>query len=78
MKPLLTILSSSLLLCSCADMYVTNSQVGGTGGPINAKDFGSGIHMTTCGVGAHDPTAIYIRLLHRQRVFHRRPNRVGG
>ena len=42
-------------------MYVTKSQVGGTGGPIDAKDFGSGIHMTTCGVGAHDPTAIYIR-----------------
>ena len=46
-------------------MYVTKSQVGGAsgGGAIDAKDFGSssGIHMTTCGVGAHDPRAIYIR-----------------
>ncbi len=65
MKSFLAILSSSFLLCSCADMYVTNSRVGSSasGGAIDAKDFGSasGIHMTTCGVGAHNPKAIYIR-----------------
>jgi len=46
-------------------MQVTKSQAGslGGGGAIDAKDFGSGggIHMTTCGVGAHNPRAIYIR-----------------
>ena len=65
MKPYLAILSSSFLLCSCADMYVTRSQVGSAsrGAAIDSKDFGSasGIHMTTCGVGAHEPRAIYIR-----------------
>jgi hypothetical protein len=64
MKPFIALLSSSLLLCSCADMYVTNATVGGTGraGSIDTKDFSSaGIHMLSCGVGAHDPKAIYIR-----------------
>ncbi len=64
MKPFIAILSSSLLLCSCADMYVGNARVGasGTAGSIDTKDFASaGIRMTTCGVGAHDPRAIYIR-----------------
>ncbi|MGZ5552056.1 MAG: DUF4410 domain-containing protein [Chthoniobacterales bacterium] len=64
MKSLLIIFSSSLLLCSCADMYVTNSRVTGSGGggAIDTKDYGSGVHMvTSCGVGAHDPKAIYIR-----------------
>jgi hypothetical protein len=54
-----------LLLCSCANMYVTRSAVG-TGaatGAVDAKDFGSrGVHMVTnCGVGASNPRAIYIR-----------------
>ena len=53
-----------MLLCSCADMYVTRSQV--AGGSVrtttaDAKD-SKGVYMTTnCGVGAHDPKAIYIR-----------------
>ena len=66
MKPLFAILSSSLLLCSCADMYVSKTDVATAGGvsstAIDAKDYGSmGIRMTTCGVGAYDPKAIYIR-----------------
>jgi len=64
MKPFIAILSSSMLLCSCADMYVTNARVGGTGqaSSIDTKDYASaGIHMLSCGVGAHDPRAIYIR-----------------
>ena len=65
MKPFLALLSS-ILLCSCADMYVTKTEVatpgGGAGPAIDAKDFGSGIHMTTsCGVGASNPQAIYVR-----------------
>lgn len=47
-------------------MYVTKSQVNSasSGAAIDAKDYGSvsGVRMTTsCGVGAHDPRAIYIR-----------------
>ncbi|MDQ2919876.1 MAG: DUF2791 family P-loop domain-containing protein [Verrucomicrobiota bacterium] len=66
MKSLLAIFSSSLLLCSCADMYVTKSSVsgGGSAASIDTKDVGSvnGVRLTTnCGVGAHDPSAIYIR-----------------
>ncbi len=64
MKSFLALLSSSMLLCSCADMYVSNAQVNGTArtGAIDAKDYASaGIHMTSCGVGAHHPRAIYIR-----------------
>ena len=67
MKSLIAI-TSSLLLCSCADMSVTKSSVGGSGmasAPIDPKDFGSGVHMATnnCGVGAYAPRAIYIRPL---------------
>ena len=65
MKPLLAILSSCLL-CSCADMYVTKTDVPGSASTVAAtdsKDYGSkGIYMTTnCGVGAYAPKAIYIR-----------------
>lgn len=47
-------------------MYVTKTQTvggGGTSGAIDAKDMGSkGVHMiTSCGVGAANPSAIYIR-----------------
>jgi hypothetical protein len=65
MKSFIAILSSSMLLCSCADMYVTRSTVnsGGSTGAIDSKDYGSvaGVHMVSCGVGAHSPKAIYIR-----------------
>ena len=67
MKPFIVIISS-ILLCSCADMYVTKTDVatpgGRAAGPIDTKDFGSkGIHMVTmnCGVGEYNPSAIYIR-----------------
>ena len=62
MKLFLALLSS-ILLCSCADMYVVKSTVAGgsrttTG---DAKD-SKGVYMTTnCGVGAYAPKAIYIR-----------------
>ena len=58
---------SSILLCSCANMYVTKTDVATPGGAAvaatDAKDFGSkGVHMiTNCGVGAYEPVAIYIR-----------------
>src|SRR5438128_8867998 len=57
----------SIFLCSCANMYVTKSDVATAGGAVStavdAKDFGSkGVHMVTnCGVGASNPRAIYIR-----------------
>jgi hypothetical protein len=65
MKPFIVIVSS-ILLCSCADMYVTKTEVASPGGggasPTDAKDFGKGVRMVTnCGVGASNPTAIYIR-----------------
>ena len=64
MKSLIA-LAISLLLCSCADMYVTKSEVAGSssGAAIDAKDFGSrnDIHVVNCGVGASHPSAIYIR-----------------
>lgn len=66
MKSFLAIVSG-MLLCSCADMYVTNSQVTTAGGhsaaAVDGKDYGStGVHMiTNCGVGAAHPIAIYIR-----------------
>lgn len=67
MKPVIVI-ASSMLLCSCADMYVTQTEVatpgGRTAGAIDAKDFygSKGVHMiTNCGVGASNPRAIYIR-----------------
>jgi hypothetical protein len=68
MKSLFALLSSSLLLTSCANMYVTETQVAAGSGStstaaIDPKGFGSveGVRMTTCGVGAANPTAIYIR-----------------
>ncbi len=58
----------SLLLSSCADMVVTKTYVAGANGSsrteVDAKDFGSreGIRFqTNCGIGAANPTAIYIR-----------------
>src|SRR5437016_14346946 len=66
MKSVIAI-ASSILLCSCADMYVSQTQVSTPGGrnvaAIDAKDYGSkGVHMiTNCGVGASNPSAIYIR-----------------
>ena len=64
MKPFLA-LASGLLLCSCADMTVSKTDVasaGGSAAPIDAKDFNSRVHVvTSCGVGASDPRAIYIR-----------------
>ncbi len=64
MKSFLAIVSS-LLLCSCADMYVTKTQVAGgtTTASADGKDYSkAGVYMTTnCGVGAYAPKAIYIR-----------------
>ena len=66
MKSLIVIFSS-LLLCSCANMVVTKTDVSTPGGAVvaqtDAKDVASrGIYMTTsCGVGASDPRAIYVR-----------------
>ena len=62
MKPLLAFLST-ILLCSCADMYVVKTQVAGGSRTTtsDAKD-SKGVYMTTnCGVGAYAPKAIYIR-----------------
>lgn len=46
-------------------MYVTKTDVAAgdaTTAAIDPKDYGSlGVRMTTCGVGAYDPSAIYIR-----------------
>ena len=67
MKPLIALLSS-FLFCSCADMYVTKTDVAGSSNrstaSSDAKDYDSksGIRMVTnCGVGASAPKAIYIR-----------------
>jgi hypothetical protein len=63
----LIVFASSVLLCACADMYVTHTDVstpgGRAAGAIDAKDYSSkGVHMiTNCGVGAYNPRAIYIR-----------------
>src|SRR5438477_1498871 len=64
MKSFIALLSS-FLLCSCADMYVTKTDVAGSTSrrtmSSDAKD-SKGIYMTTnCGVGASQPKAIYIR-----------------
>jgi uncharacterized protein DUF4410 len=63
MKSFLALLSS-ILLCSCADMYVVKSDVAGGSTrrtTADAKD-SKGVYMTTnCGVGAYAPKAIYIR-----------------
>jgi hypothetical protein len=64
---LLIVTIFSVFLCSCANMTVTKTDVatpgGGASAPSDAKDFGSrGVHMVTnCGVGASNPSAIYIR-----------------
>jgi hypothetical protein len=62
------VIASSILFCSCADLYVTRTEVATPGGrtppaAIDAKDYGSkGVHMiTNCRVGASGPSAIYIR-----------------
>jgi hypothetical protein len=61
------VIASSLLLCSCADMVVTKSSVSSSEGraraTVDAKDFDAkdGVHYETCGVGAANPVAIYIR-----------------
>lgn len=66
MKSLLA-LATSLLFCSCADMFVTKTDVatagGGASAPVDAKDFDStAVHVVTnCGVGASAPRAIYVR-----------------
>jgi hypothetical protein len=64
MKSFLVVISG-ILLCACADVHVTKTDVatagGGTAPPIDAKDYGSRVHMVTCGVGAYNPKAIYIR-----------------
>ena len=63
MKSLLAILSS-ILFCSCADMYVTKTDVAGGSARTTAADAkdSKGVYMTTnCGVGAYGPKAIYIR-----------------
>ncbi|HEY4282886.1 MAG TPA: DUF4410 domain-containing protein [Chthoniobacterales bacterium] len=60
-------IATGMLLCSCADMYVTKTEVstagGQTIGAVDAKDYGSmGVRMVTnCGIGASNPAAIYIR-----------------
>jgi hypothetical protein len=60
-----TVIASSLLLCSCADMVVTKTYVAGSESAArtetDAKDFGSIRYETNCGVGAANPSAIYIR-----------------
>jgi Domain of unknown function (DUF4410) len=66
MKSFLAIVSG-ILLCSCADMYVTKTEVSTAdthaGGAIDGKDYGSTrVHIVTnCGVGASSPQAIYVR-----------------
>jgi Domain of unknown function (DUF4410) len=60
------VIALSILLCACADMYVTKTDVASPGGrgaaPIDAKDFDKSVHfVTNCGVGASNPSAIYIR-----------------
>ncbi len=61
-----TVIASSLLLCSCADMVVTKSYVSNsvTRTAVDAKDFDAKetVHYAAnCGVGAANPSAIYIR-----------------
>ena len=67
MKSLIAI-AASLLLSSCADMVVTKSYVSSsasrTHSEVDAKDFGSQESVrfeANCGVGAANPSAIYIR-----------------
>ena len=72
-----TVIASSFLLCSCADMVVTKTYVAGGSTQArtdtDAKDVGSrGIRFTTnCGVGEANPAAIYIRpFCVDQAIFH--------
>ena len=62
MKLFLALLSS-VLLCSCADMVVTKTDVaGGSTHSSVTSDSKDGIRMVVnCGVGASAPKAIYIR-----------------
>ena len=81
-----TVIASSLLLCSCADMVVTKSYVSNsvTRTGVDAKDFDAKetVHYeANCGVGAANPSAIYIRpfcidsaIFPRGRRDHRRGN----
>jgi hypothetical protein len=60
------VIALSILLCACANMYVTKTDVASPSGrsaaAIDAKDFDKGVHfVTNCGVGASNPSAIYIR-----------------
>src|SRR5690348_14741736 len=61
----LTVIASSLLLCSCADMLVTKTYVAGSATQVrtgvDAKDVGSVRYEVNCGVGGANPSAIYIR-----------------
>jgi len=61
----LTVIASSLLLCSCADMVVTRTYVAGSASQVqagvDAKDVGSVRYQVNCGVGEAHPSAIYIR-----------------
>lgn len=61
-----TLLATSLLLCSCADMVVTKSYTSATASrsQVDAKDFDgkdSVRFQTNCGSAATNPIAIYIR-----------------
>lgn len=61
-----TVIVSSLLLCSCADMVVTKTYTSTTTSQteVDAKDFGSKEtvrYTTNCGVGVANPEAVYIR-----------------
>ncbi|MEO8043385.1 MAG: DUF4410 domain-containing protein [Spartobacteria bacterium] len=61
-----TVIASSLLLCSCADMVVTKTYTSSTTSQtqVDAKDFDAKEtvrYTTNCGVGAINPAAVYIR-----------------
>ncbi len=61
-----TVIATSLLLSSCADMVVTKTYNSSSASyaEVDAKDVGSKEmvrYETNCGVGATDPEAIYIR-----------------
>jgi hypothetical protein len=63
---LFSVIASSLLFCSCADMVVTRSYntTSASRSQVDAKDFDAKEmvrYETNCGVGASNPKAIYIR-----------------
>jgi hypothetical protein len=67
MKPFIALLSACLL-CSCADMVVTRTEIAGSSTTVASRDSKdyydskNGVHMVmNCGVGAAHPRAIYIR-----------------